>query len=84
MACPLVCGEAECFRFLDALKLLKNAVSLGGTETLICHSATTTHYAVPRERRLASGITDGTMRLSVGIEHIDDLTEDLTQALAAV
>lgn len=77
-------GEAECFRFLDALKLLKMAVSLGGTETLICHSGTTTHYAVPRARRLASGITDGSMRLSVGIEHPDDLIEDLAQALEAI
>ena len=66
---------------LDALRLLRMAVSLGGTETLICHSATTTHYAVPLELRLASGITDGVMRLSVGIEHVDDLIEDLAQAL---
>ena len=64
-------GEAESFRMLDALKLLKLAVSLGGSETLICHSATTTHYAVPREGRLAGGITDGTMRLSVGLEHAE-------------
>ncbi|HEX4847807.1 MAG TPA: PLP-dependent transferase, partial [Novosphingobium sp.] len=61
-------GEAEAFRMLDGLKLLKLAVSLGGSETLICHSASTTHYAVPREQRLAGGITDGTMRLSVGLE----------------
>ncbi len=77
----LVGGEAEAFRMLDALRLLRMAVSLGGTETLICHSATTTHYAVPLELRLASGITDGVMRLSVGIEHVDDLIEDLAQAL---
>ena len=69
---------------LDNLKLLKLAVSLGGSETLICHSATTTHYAVPREGRLAGGITDGTMRLSVGLEHVDDLIADLAQALEAV
>jgi cystathionine gamma-synthase/methionine-gamma-lyase len=77
-------GEAESFRMLDALKLLKLAVSLGGSETLICHSATTTHYAVPREGRLAGGITDGTMRLSVGLEHADDIIADLSQALEAV
>lgn len=77
-------GEAESFRMLDNLKLLKLAVSLGGSETLICHSATTTHYAVPREGRLAGGITDGTMRLSVGLEHVDDLIADLAQALEAV
>jgi cystathionine gamma-synthase/methionine-gamma-lyase len=77
-------GEAESFRMLDALKLLKLAVSLGGSETLICHSATTTHYSVAPELRLAGGITDGTMRLSVGLEHPDDLIADLAQALEAV
>lgn len=77
-------GEAEAFRMLDALRLIKLAVSLGGTETLICHSASTTHYNVPPERRAAAGITEGTMRLSVGIEHIDDLLADLGQALEAV
>ncbi len=77
-------GEAEAFRTLDGLKLLKLAVSLGGSETLICHSATTTHYAVAQEQRLAGGITDGTMRLSVGLEHVDDLIADLAQALEAV
>ncbi|WP_304218240.1 cystathionine gamma-synthase family protein [Phenylobacterium aquaticum] len=77
-------GEAECFRFLDRLRVLRLAVSLGGTETLICHPATTTHYAVPRAEREASGIDDGTMRLSVGLEHPDDLIADLEQALEAV
>ena len=77
-------GEAEAFRLLDRLQLLKLAVSLGGSETLICHSASTTHYAVASEQRLAGGITDGTIRLSVGLEHVDDLIADLTQALEAV
>jgi cystathionine gamma-synthase/methionine-gamma-lyase len=77
-------GEAEAFRLLDRLRLMKLAVSLGGSETLICHSASTTHYAVPREARLAGGITDGTIRLSVGLEHKDDLIADLDQALEAV
>lgn len=77
-------GEAEAFRMLDQLKLLKVAVSLGGSETLICHSASTTHYAVPPAQRLAGGITDGTIRLSVGLEHVDDLIGDLRQALEAV
>ncbi len=77
-------GEAEAFRMLDRIRLMKLAVSLGGSETLICHSASTTHYAVPREQRLAGGITDGTMRLSVGLEHKDDLIADLAQALEAV
>ncbi len=77
-------GEAEAFRMLDRLQLMKLAVSLGGSETLICHSASTTHYAVAPEQRLAGGITDGTMRLSVGLEHVDDLIADLAQALDAV
>ena len=77
-------GEAEAFRMLDRLRLLKLAVSLGGSETLICHSASTTHYAVAPEDRRAGGITDGTIRLSVGIEHVDDLIADLSQALDAV
>lgn len=77
-------GEAEAFRMLDRLRLLKLAVSLGGSETLICHSASTTHYALTAEQRLAGGISDGTMRLSVGLEHVDDLIADLAQALEAV
>lgn len=77
-------GEAEAFRFLDALRVLRMAVSLGGTETLICHPASTTHYAVPRERREAAGIDDGTLRVSVGIEHVDDLIADLAQALEVI
>jgi methionine-gamma-lyase len=77
-------GEAEAFRMLDRVRLMKMAVSLGGSETLICHSASTTHYAVAPEQRLAGGITDGTIRLSVGLEHVDDLIADLAQALEAV
>lgn len=77
-------GEAEAFRMLDRLKLLKMAVNLGGTNTLICHSPTTTHYALTPEQRLAGGITEGTIRLSVGLEHKDDLIADLAQALEAV
>ena len=77
-------GEAEAFRLLDALQVLRLAVSLGGTETLICHPVSTTHYPVPRERREAMGIQDGTLRVSVGLEHADDLVRDLTRALEAV
>lgn len=77
-------GEAGAFRFLDRLRLLRFAVSLGGTETLICHPATTTHYAVPEENRLAVHIGPATMRVSVGIETAADLIADLAQALEAV
>jgi len=74
-------GQAEAFAMLDALRLIKLAVSLGGSETLACHSATTTHYSVPADVRAAGGITDGTIRLSVGMEHPDDLIADFAQAL---
>ncbi len=77
-------GEAEAFRMLDRLKVLKLAVSLGGTETLISHPASTTHSGVPRELRDRQGITDAMIRISVGIEHPDDLICDLEQALGAV
>jgi cystathionine gamma-synthase/methionine-gamma-lyase len=69
---------------LDRLALVRMAVSLGGTETLICHSASTTHYAVPEAEREAVGVGPSTMRLSVGIEHVDDLIADFAQALDAV
>ncbi|MDR3514947.1 MAG: cystathionine gamma-synthase family protein [Azospirillaceae bacterium] len=77
-------GEAEAFRMLDRLRVIRMAVSLGGTETLICHSASTTHYAVPPERRALVGIDDSSLRISVGIEHCDDLIGDLAQALEAI
>jgi cystathionine gamma-synthase/methionine-gamma-lyase len=77
-------GEAEAFRMLNRLRVMRMAVSLGGSETLICHPATTTHYATPRARREDVGITDGTVRVSVGLEHPDDLIADLAQALEAV
>ncbi len=76
--------EAAAFRFLDRLRLLRFAVSLGGSETLITHPATTTHYALTPEERAIGGITPATLRLSVGIEHVDDLIADLAQALEAV
>ncbi|MFM5932178.1 MAG: cystathionine gamma-synthase family protein [Novosphingobium sp.] len=77
-------GEAECFRFLDALTIAKLAVSLGGTETLASHPASMTHLSVPDERKAALGITDNLVRISVGIEDADDLIADFEQALAAV
>jgi len=77
-------GEKEAFALLDNLQIMKLAVSLGGTETLICHSATTTHFNVPAERRLDVGIDDDSLRISVGVEHEQDLIEDLRQALEAI
>ncbi len=77
-------GEEESFRFLDALKIAKLAVSLGGTETLASHPAAMTHLSVPDERKKALGITDNLVRVSIGIEDADDLIADFAQALEAV
>jgi methionine-gamma-lyase len=77
-------GEAESFRFLDALQLVKLAVSLGGTESLASHPAAMTHLSVPNERRQQLGISDNLVRVSIGIEDPDDLIADFEQALEAV
>jgi methionine-gamma-lyase len=74
-------GEPEAFAFLDRLKVCKLAVSLGGTETLICHPASTTHSGVPKALREEIGLTDALIRISVGIENAEDLIADLEQAL---
>jgi cystathionine beta-lyase/cystathionine gamma-synthase len=71
-------------KLLNAVRLLSLAESLGGVETLISHPATMTHASVPADRRAALGITDGLVRISAGIEDIDDLKEDLEQALAGI
>jgi len=71
-------------RFLAAIKLFLNAESLGGVESLASHSATTTHAALSDAEREAVGITEGLVRLSIGIEDKDDLIADLEQALGAV
>jgi methionine-gamma-lyase len=77
-------GEAEAFRFLDALKVAKLAVSLGGTETLASHPAAMTHLSVPEARKAQLGIADNLVRISIGIEDAGDLIADFEQALAAV
>ena len=77
-------GEKEAFAFLDALKIAKLAVSLGGTETLASHPAAMTHLSVPEARKLALGITDNLVRISIGVEDADDLIADFEQALDAI
>jgi cystathionine beta-lyase/cystathionine gamma-synthase len=69
---------------LNSVKLMALAESLGGVETLISHPATMTHASVPSELRQRIGVTDDLVRVSVGIEDIDDLKEDLEQALARI
>jgi cystathionine beta-lyase/cystathionine gamma-synthase len=77
-------SRANAGKFLGALKLFLNAESLGGVESLASHSATTTHAALTDEERARVGITEGLVRLSVGIEDKEDLIADLEQALKAV
>jgi methionine-gamma-lyase len=77
-------GEAEAFRLLDALQVIKLAVSLGGTESLMSHPASTTHSGVSKATRDRLGITDALVRISVGIEDADDLIADLSAALETV
>ncbi len=71
-------------RFQDALKLFTRLVNIGDAKSLACHPASTTHRQLSPTELEAAGVTVDTVRLSVGIEHIDDLIEDLEQALAAV
>ncbi|RQR48778.1 cystathionine gamma-synthase family protein [Burkholderia sp. Bp9125] len=73
-------GRAESFRLINALHLFRSAVSLGGTESLICHPASTTHSGVPEAARKAAGVSEGLIRISIGLEHEDDLIADLDNA----
>src|SRR5260221_133331 len=76
-------GQPAAFRVLDRLQGFKQAVSLGGTESLACHPASTTHSAVPEADRRAIGISEGLIRLSTGVEAAKDLINDLSKAMAA-
>jgi cystathionine beta-lyase/cystathionine gamma-synthase len=76
-------GREMAFRFINALTLFKSAVSLGGTESLLCHPASTTHSGVPIEVRREVGIDEGLVRMSIGLEHEEDLIADLEAALRA-
>jgi methionine-gamma-lyase len=67
---------------MNGLRLCTRTVSLGTCDTLLCHPASMTHTSVPREDRLRYGITDGLIRMSVGMENITDILADLDQALA--
>ena len=76
-------GRHNYRKFVASLKLIALAESLGGVESLVCHPATMTHASIPKEIREKVGITDNLIRLSTGIEHIDDLLADLEQAIEA-
>ncbi len=77
-------GIAGGARFQDALKLVVRLVNIGDCKTLACHPASTTHRQLSPEELAKAGVSEDTVRLSVGIEHIDDILDDLGQALAAV
>ena len=77
-------GRAEAFAALNKLQVIKLAVSLGGTESLACHPASTVHSGVPAATRQRLGISDATIRISIGVEHVDDIIADLTQSLAQI
>ncbi|MFO1146717.1 MAG: PLP-dependent transferase, partial [Rhodospirillales bacterium] len=70
-------------RFIDALQLVYHVANIGDARTLAIHPASTTHSQLSPEDRLATGVSEGYVRLSIGIEHIDDITADLSQALEA-
>ncbi len=76
-------GYDAAVRFHDAVELFTRLVNIGDAKSLICHPASTTHRQLTEEEQLKAGVTPGMVRLCVGIEHIDDILADLTQALAA-
>lgn len=76
-------GYGAAVKFYDALKLILRLVNLGDAKSLACHPASTTHRQMSPEEQQRAGITPGTIRLSIGIEHIDDILADLAQALDA-
>jgi len=70
--------------FVESLRLAYHVSNIGDARTLVTHPASTTHASVPPEARAAAGVRDGTIRVSVGIEHVDDILADFQQAFAKV
>ena len=77
-------GEKEAFKFLNSLKIIKLAVSLGSTESLAQHPASMTHIGLAPEDKKKFGITDNLIRLSIGVENIKDILEELDEAFKAI
>jgi cystathionine beta-lyase/cystathionine gamma-synthase len=75
-------GREAASRLLDRLRLVRPAVSLGGPETLVCHPASSTHVGMSPDTQRESGITESLLRVSVGLEAIDDVIADFSAALA--
>ena len=76
-------GKQHAFRVMDAFKLIDISNNLGDSKSLATHPATTTHQRLTPEERAKLGIGDGMVRLSVGLEHVEDIKDDIVQALAA-
>ncbi len=74
--------QEEAFKIASSMKVFSLAESLGGVESLINHPATMTHASIPKEERDKAGVVESMLRLSVGVEDVDDLLADLKQALA--
>jgi O-succinylhomoserine sulfhydrylase len=75
--------RARAFALLDALKLVDISNNIGDARSLLCHPASTTHANMGEDARAAMGVTEGLLRINVGLEDIADLTEDMDQALVA-
>ncbi len=84
LAIEIIGGKTAAFKFCDALDLVLYSNNLGDTKSLICHPATTTHQRLDADFRAELGITEGLLRLNVGLEDVSDLLDDLDQALAAL
>jgi O-succinylhomoserine sulfhydrylase len=74
-------GKKEAFAFMNRLQLIDISNNLGDSKSLVTHPATTTHWSMGREEQEKIGITESMCRLSIGLEHVDDLIADLNQAL---
>ncbi len=77
-------NKEEAFKVMSSFEIFTLAESLGGVESLCCHPASMTHWSIPKEDRLKSGILDSLIRLSVGVEDVIDLQKDLNQALNTI
>jgi O-succinylhomoserine sulfhydrylase len=77
-------GKDAAFAVMNALRLVRVSNNLGDSKSLVTHPATTTHMRIGAEERAKLGITDGVIRLSVGLEDVEDLKDDLSQALAVL
>jgi methionine-gamma-lyase len=82
MSIELKGGLQSGITMMNKLKMCTRTVSLGTCDTLLCHPASMTHYSVPKEQRERYGITDGLIRMSIGMENVEDILADLNQALS--